>query len=236
MTARIARNTLVLSGLLLAGAVPARAEVSRTYGIRHLDPGDAAMALQARIPGLRKDCHITPDMAHDTKTAGMKGVVIAECSSDAMFPKIEAALAAIDVTPPTQRFHVLVLEAMRNDGPTPDLPPSEAKALADFRKVMTYRSFRIEAETVLQSNDVVEAQLGSSYRLGMQLSPSGVGDVIDVRRFQLHAASPRSTPTGAQTTPTYIETSFSIKKGETIVVGTSVTDQQARVVLVTALP
>ena len=134
--------------------------------------------------------------------------------------------------PATERFHVAVLSASRKEGTVPDLPPGEARALADFRKVMTYRSFTIEAETLLQCDRGAEARLGPYHvQLGMDWTRK-YGDSIDVRTFQLRAAEAM----GAPSAPVYIETSFSIKRGETIVLGTSTTDQQARVVLVTALP
>jgi hypothetical protein len=137
----------------------------------------------------------------------------------------------------TERFHIAVLTASRKEGSTPELPPSEAKALADFRKVMTYRSFDVEAETLLQTDRGAEARLGT-YTVLLSLDWSRPpGETIDVRTFQLRAATPQIIPaTGAQNTPTYIETSFEIRRGETLVLGTSTTDQQARVVLVTLLP
>lgn len=149
-----------------------------------------------------------------------------------------AGLAAFAADrPTTERFHVAVLSASRKEGTIPDLPPSEAKALADFRKVMTtYRSFAIEAETLLQSDRTVQARLGS-YNINLVLDRDrSTGDLLNVLAFEISAAEPVVGPTGAQSKPVYIQTSFTIKRGETIVLGTSTTEQQARVVLVTALP
>jgi hypothetical protein len=69
------------------------------------------------------------------------------------------------------------------------------------------------------------------------MNDAGV-DAIGVRRFQLRAAIPAASPGGGTQTyhPNHLDTSFEIKREETIVLGTSLTDQQARVVLVTALP
>jgi len=216
---------------------PAALAGAKTYPIRHLQPNDAIMALQVRVPQLHQDCHVTPSHASDPRSVGLRGVLTVTCNEDAIQEQIAQALAAIDVTPPTQRFHIAVLTASRKEGPVPDLPASEAKALADFKKVMTYRSFEIEAETVLQCDRDAQTQLNTDYALELVIQPDTVtGQSIDVRKFQLRAVNPQVAPTGQQTYPTYLETSFSIKKGETIVLGTSVTDQQARVVLVTALP
>jgi len=138
--------------------------------------------------------------------------------------------------PTTERFHVAVMSASRKEGAVPELPPGEAKALADFRKVMTYRSFAIEAETLIQSDRGAQARLGG-YNVSIQLDHDrSSGDMLNVNAFQLRAAEPVVGPTGTPTMPVYIETSFTIRRGETVVLGTSTTDQQARVVLVTALP
>ncbi|HEX4824058.1 MAG TPA: hypothetical protein VFV19_07075 [Candidatus Polarisedimenticolaceae bacterium] len=139
--------------------------------------------------------------------------------------------------PTTERFHVAVMAASRKDGTVPDLPPGEAKALADFRKVMTtYRSFAVEAETLLQLDQQAQARLGT-YTVEFVLDRDrSSGDSINIHAFQLRAAEPIPMASGAMGTPTYIQTSFTIKRGETIVLGTSTTDQQARVVLVTSLP
>ena len=135
--------------------------------------------------------------------------------------------------PTTERFHVAVMSASRKEGNAPELPPGEARALADFRKVMTtYRSFTVEAETLLQLDQSAQARLGT-YTVEFVLDRDrSAGDSINIHAFQLRAAE----PIAAVGTPTYIQTSFTIKRGETIVLGSSVTDQQARVVLVTALP
>ena len=135
--------------------------------------------------------------------------------------------------PTTERFHVAVMAASRKEGTVPELPPGEAKALADFRKVMTtYRSFAVEAETLLQLDSSAQARLGS-YSVEFVIDRDrSAGDTINIHGVQLRAAE----PIAAVGMPTYIQTSFTIKRGETIVLGTSTTDQQARVVLVTALP
>jgi hypothetical protein len=137
---------------------------------------------------------------------------------------------------PTERFHVAVLAASRKDGPVPALPPGEAKALADFQKVMSYKSFNVEAETLLQSDRGAEARLGT-YKVQLIMdNDRKTGDTIDVHAFSLRAAEAKPALNNTTVIDTYIETSFTIKRGETIVLGTSTTDQQARVVLVTALP
>jgi hypothetical protein len=154
-------------------------------------------------------------------SAGVKGFLEVTCNTAETQTKIAAALDAIDSPPPTQRFHVAVLTAWRKEGPMPDLSAGEQKALNDFKKVMTYRSFQTEAEAILQCDRNTQVRLNGNYALELSINRSaGGGESIDVRKFQLG---------------NFIETSFSIRKGETVVLGASTTDQEARVVLVTAL-
>jgi hypothetical protein len=149
---------IVVAILFTAGAANA-AETS--YAIRHLEPSDALMALNVRLPGLAQECNVTSKHAQDPGTAGLRGTLDVRCNSDAMLSKIRAAIEAIDAPPPTHRFYVVILGASREDGPSPELPAGEAKALADFKKVMTYRSFRTEAETIIPSSQDAQMQVNN---------------------------------------------------------------------------
>lgn len=226
--------------ILPALFVLATSAKAASYTVRHLDPTDALMALYVRVPGMSQDCGCTPIRANDPASAGVRGYLDIKCSTLAIQSEIQAALDAIDSPPPTVRFHVAVLNASRKEGPLPDVTAGEAKALNDFKKVMTYKSFQVEAETVLQSNFDAQAQLNGNYQLQLSVNRNKAGgDLIDVRKFLLRGTEVQSAPAGAGSQTyykTYIETSFSMKRGETVVLGTSVSDQQARVVLVTALP
>ena len=228
MTAR----TMTLLPVLFAIATVARAT---SYPIRNLEPNDALLALTGRVPELNEDCRVTSQRANDPRTAGIRGTIEVKCGSEATQSKVRAALEAVDVPPATYRFHIAVLQGSRKEGPSPELPPSAGKALDDFKKVMTFKSFQVEAETILQSDRDAEAQL-SNYAVELSLDRnSGSGDVINVRAFKLRGAVLQLLG-DKNYYPTFIETSFSIKKGETVVLGTSLSDQQARVVLVTAMP
>src|SRR5262245_43085245 len=179
MTARSIR----LLPVLFALATVAR---GASYPVRHMQPNDALMALSARVPGMRQDCGTDARPAADPRSAGMIGMLFINCASDAIQSQVQAALAAIDVPPPTRTFHVVVLGASRKDGAQPELPPSELKALNDFKKVMTYKSFPLEAETVLQCDGDAQTQLGG-YMLELSINPNtSADDAIDVRKFQLH--------------------------------------------------
>jgi hypothetical protein len=227
-------RSLRLLPLVIAAAGSA---YGASYPVVHLQPNDALMALGTRVPELTQDCHVSPRYASDTQSAGMMGVLEISCGSEAVQAKIKPALDAIDAPPPTYRFHVAVLSASRKEGAEPQLPVSELKALEDFKKVMPFKSFQVEAETVLQSDREAQTQFGANYGLEVSVVRNNVADAVNVRAFKLRSATMQATPTGSGNFyPTYIETSFSIKRGETLVLGNSTSDQQARVVLVTALP
>jgi hypothetical protein len=73
--------------------------------------------------------------------------------------------------------------------------------------------------------------------LELSINPTnGGGDTIEVRSFLLRNVDSHVSPAGEQSPTNHVETSFSIRKGETLVLGSSISDKQARVVLVTALP
>jgi hypothetical protein len=228
-------RSLRLLPLLLAAASAAHAA---SYPVHYLEPNDALMALGTRVPELTQDCHVNARRASDAQRAGMIGVLEISCGTDTVQAKIKPALDAIDTPPPTYRFHVAVLSASRKDGAEPQLPASELKALDDFKKVMAFKSFQVEAETVLQSDRDAQIQVGANYALDLSVDRNNVGaEAVNVRAFKLRSATMQATPTGDKNFfPTFIETSFSIKRGETLVLGNSTSDQQARVVLVTALP
>jgi hypothetical protein len=208
------------------------------YPIRHLDPTDALMALTVRVPDISGDCRITPVQAKDPGSAGVRGFLEIQCSTKGNFAKIQAALEAIDAPPPTHRFHVAVLAASRNEGPMPDLSAGEQKALSDFKKVMTYKSFKTEAEAILQCDRESQSRISGGYLLELSINPyTGGGESIDVNSFRLRGATLQAAPGGGGTNyENLIATSFSITRGETVVLGTTTSDQSARVVLVTALP
>src|SRR5262245_5713431 len=148
-------RTLVLPLVLISLAPSARAA---SYAVRYLDLNDALMALGTRIPELGQDCHVSPRRTSDPRTAGLAGVLAIARGAAGGQAKVAPALEAIDTPPPTYRFHVAVLQASRKEGTEPVLPPSELKALSDFKKVMTYRSFQVEAETIVQSDREAQAQ------------------------------------------------------------------------------
>ncbi len=237
MIARRIRSMAVVSSVAIAATAPAWGSFSAAYPVRFVHPRDAVGLLQARVPELNSDCKIDPQEALDPTTAGQRGVVRIGCSQDAVRAKIEQALTEIDVPPLTQKLHVVVLQASRKDGGTPALPGGELKALDDFRKVMTYKSFSLDGETVVQLTEEAKTQINDYYNLEIVVgSARAAVNAIEVRRFRLLSNVPQPAGKDTITYRTFFDTAFSVKRGETIVLGASSSAETARVVLVTALP
>jgi len=230
------RLVLTAAFVLAAAHNPVLASKSSVFSVKTLDPDDAAALVRVRVPEAQS-CTLTASRAMDRATAGQRGVIAANCERDEITVKIGEALSAIDAPPVTRRFHVTILDASRKDGPTPDLPPSEAKALGDAKKVMTYRSFRLLAETVLQTDGRAMAQFGDAYQLDVVMTPSKSDDAsVNVERFQLLVAQPPAAGEKTGKSGQLFDTSFSLRAGETIVLGSSASGDTARMVLVTVLP
>jgi len=237
MTASRTHQFVLLAALAAAASPTAtQAATSKAYSIRYLEASDAVALLYVRVPETL-DCAVRSERSIDRSSAGQRGVITVKCDRDDIGAKAGEALAAIDVPPATRRIHVTVLEASRKEGTTPDLPPSESKALADAKKIMTYRSFQIDAETVLQSSDRAETQMGGKYRMTLSMESSKSGDKsVEVNQFRLYIAQAGPTPDAAGTWGLLFDTSFSVRVGETIVLGTSAAGDAARMALVTVLP
>jgi hypothetical protein len=237
MTASRTHHLVILAALILAAShTSVRAARPAAYSVRNLEPSDAVALLYVRVPEAQ-ECDVKSVRSTDRASAGQRGVITVTCNREDIAAKVGEALAAIDAPPVTRRFHVTVLEASRKEGSTPDLPPSEAKALADAKKVMAYRSFQVDAETVLQTNGGAQTQMGGRYRMELSMNPSKTGDAsIEVERFRLFVTQPPSNPEAAPTWVSLFDTSFSLRAGETIVLGSSAGGDAARMALVTVLP
>jgi hypothetical protein len=151
--------------------------------------------------------------------------------------KIEAFLKQTDVPLPDRVLHVYLLEASKQPASAPELPAGAMKAVRDLQEVMPFRGFRLLESGLLRSARTGQVALGSDFVLEFafrrQRDPDGR---VLVERFFLR----REVPSKADKEGEYrvlIDTSFLIRPGETVVVGTSKLDggDDALVVLVTAI-
>jgi hypothetical protein len=175
-------------------------------------------------------------------------------SDSATHERIVRALAKADAAPLTQSFQLLLLAAStRKAAGEPDVPASAQKALADLRGFLPYKDYRLLDSTWLRATQDrptegrVVGRGDQGYAVKLRFRTTG-NDQMFLDRFELNeelmTARPASDakkgePGVAPHVPRdLISTSFSLKKGETIVVGTSKLDgsDDALVVLLTAVP
>ncbi|MFL6231600.1 MAG: hypothetical protein ACJ76N_00535 [Thermoanaerobaculia bacterium] len=160
--------------------------------------------------------------------------------------KIARALAREDLQPRTHGFQILLLAAnLKPSGGGSEVPANVQKALADLKGFLPYKSYEVMDTAWLSGTQDrgMEAKLvdrqGAGYQIILQFHDAGSAAnrsvFVDVFRLR---AEPFKIPGTPETRPggSLIDTSFGVKEGETIVVGTSKTtgSNEAIVVLVTA--
>ncbi len=185
--------------------------------------------------------------------SSLKGILEVRCDS-ATHERIARALAKADAAPSTQSFQLLLLAASTHKAAgEPDVPASAQKALSDLRGFLPYKSYQLLDSTWLRATQDrptegrVVGRQDQSYHVKMRFRTTG-NDQMFLDAFELSEDFPVARPVSeakkgeASVAPRaprdLISTSFSLKKGETIVVGTSKVDgsDEALVVLLTAVP
>lgn len=164
-------------------------------------------------------------------------------------------------TPPDRRtytFQLVLLAAETTPGATPfeNVPPNAQKALADVKDFLPYKSYKLLDLAWLRSSRSAEAQLAGPEGRTLTASISFVSsrnepDRLDVQRLvvvespespSLLLEAPRRDGAPTAVAPRAIrpllETSFGMRAGETVVVGTAKLDGPAKalVVILSAIP
>ncbi len=181
--------------------------------------------------------------------ASLKGILDVR-SDSATHERIVRALAKADAAPLTQSFQLLLLAASTHKGTgEPDVPASAQKALADLRGFLPYKDYKLLDSTWLRATQDrptegrVVGRGDQGYAVKLRFRTTG-SDQMFLDHFELNEELMTARPAadgknGVGHVPRdLISTSFSLKKGETIVVGTSKLDgsEEALVVLLTAVP
>ncbi len=165
--------------------------------------------------------------------------------------QIARLLAERDLPPATQEFRVILLRASR-EGSMPELPAGATAAIADLMSVMPFTGFELVDSALVRTSEYAETHLGEMGTFGVELQFQG-----DPRRdaellisFELRVAPVLQVETPAEGRPDaeapvvrfgdsrrLINSSFGIRVGETVVVGTSRLNggDEALVALLTAL-
>jgi hypothetical protein len=240
---------------------PPPAPVALTDGrfeIRFLDLHTAEQLAWDQCPEKERCRIVASAFVNDSSAkwvgdSSLKGLLDVR-SDSATHERIVRALAKADAAPLTQSFQLLLLAASTHKGTgEPDVPASAQKALADLRGFLPYKDYKLLDSTWLRATQdrptegrvVGRGDQGYSVKLRFRTTGS---DQMFLDRFDLNeelmTARPASDakkgePGVAPHVPRdLISTSFSLKKGETIVVGTSKIDgsDDALVVLLTAVP
>ncbi|HEX4959727.1 MAG TPA: hypothetical protein VF173_02725 [Thermoanaerobaculia bacterium] len=184
--------------------------------------------------------------------SSLKGFLEVRCDS-ATHERISRALAKADAAPLTQSFQLLLLAASTHKAASePDVPASAQKALADLRGFLPYKSYQLLDSTWLRATQDkategrVVGRQDAGYRVKMRFRITGNEQMfLDAFELSEELSMPRPATEGKKEPAVaphaprdLINTSFSLKKGETIVVGTSKLDgsEDALVVLLTAVP
>ncbi|HEX7181400.1 MAG TPA: hypothetical protein VF756_06125 [Thermoanaerobaculia bacterium] len=223
------------------------------YDIRFMDVHAAeALAWDQCSEAIKEHCRITAlGVAGDSKRKAFLEVR----ADAATHEKVAKALARADAMPRTQAFHILLLTGSRKAAATPpDLPASAQKAIADLRDFLPYKSYEVLDSSWVRATDVAEARLagkpGNEYQAMLRFHPTGAdGKELFLDTFRL-VQMPRWTPQppskdddgkpalAPPAATNLLQTSFGMKVGETVVVGTSKVDgsEEALIVLLTAVP
>lgn len=249
------RTTLLIALFLAPGTLMAAQEQPQQthtmrYDIRFMDLHAAEVLAWDQCPQ-KERCRIgSLGVGGDATRKGYLEV----SAEPVVHERIARALAQRDAAPLTQSFQLLLLAASTKAGPgTPEVPASAQKALSDLKDFLPFKSYQLLDSAWLRTTQDrvtegrVMGQQGTAYGVRLRFRSTG-DDSLFVDFFDLkeEAATPKppskdqegqpvAAPRAAQD---LISTTFGLKKGETIVVGTSKVDgtDEALVVLLTAVP
>jgi hypothetical protein len=240
---------LLLTPGLLAAAQQAETAPSQTrqsvrYELRFLDL-HAAEVLAWDQCAQKEQCRVATLAAPNDNTRRGYLEVLAD---SAVHEKIARALARTDSGPRNQNLQILLLTAGTKPAATGlEVPENAQKALADLKKFLPFKSYQLVDAAWLSATEgqVTRGRLagsgGAAYEVRLRFRTTGTAETpsLFVDHFELGQERVVQTKDG----PNYgnrdlIQTTFSLKEGETIVVGTSKADgaDGALVVLLTAVP
>lgn len=247
-------RSLGLAALLLApgplaaaqqAEAPASSQTSVRYEVRFLDLHAAEVLAWDQCPQ-KEQCRVaTSTLPGDNSRRGYLEVLADRTVQE----KISRALAQADSGPRTQSLQILLLSAALKPSatPGPDIPENAQKAVADLKKFLPFKSYQLVDGAWLSATEGKMAQgrlagtNGATYQVRLRFRRTGSAEApsLYVDAFELEQERVVQMKDGPNfTNRDLIGTTFSIKEGETIVVGTSKADgaDGALVVLLTAVP
>jgi hypothetical protein len=229
--------TVALALVLLATPAAAQDVYGRNYNTRILEPAVAEAIAWAQCEDSESQCAVT----------SVSPASITITADPATHAKISAALAAAQKVPSAQVFQVTLIEAENNgDRGLGNVPEPARAALSDARGFLPFNGYKLLGTAVLRTNDAASAMVsgpgGGEYNCEINFyhAVNTDGHQLVLRRFSLARMPPKMDNgqyvDGAAAID-ILNTSFGMKPGETVVVGTSKLEgaNQALVVLLTAL-
>lgn len=254
-----ARALVFAALLLLPGALyAAQAEQPESrqsvrYTIRFMDLHDAEVLAWDQCGKPLERCRVASLAVSDSSFKGYLEVT----ADAAVHEKIARALAEQDALPLTQSFQVLLLSAGNKPGTSGlEIPANAQKALADLKGFLPFKSYQLlDAVWMRATQDRltvgrISGRGGVDYQVRLRFrnlgNPKDRNLFVDAFSLMEQPSTPKpsapDTKEGGSIAPpssrALIDTSFGLKGGETIVVGTSKIDgtDEALVVLLTAVP
>lgn len=223
---------------------PSSTQTSVRYEVRFLDL-HAAEVLAWNQCAQKDQCRVATIPGDTSARRGYLEVL----ADRAVHEKIARALAKADAGPRTQNLQILLLSAALKPSatPGPDIPENAQKALADLKKFLPFKSYQLVDAAWLSATEGQAAQGrlngsgGAAYQVKMRFRMTGDSDTptLYMDHFELSQEMVAQMKDGPQFgNRNLIQTTFSLKEGETIVVGSSKADgaDGALVVLLTAVP
>jgi len=245
---------LLLPGVGFAAQEQPESRTSVRYTVRFMDLHDAEVLAWDQCGKPAERCRVASLAVNNDNTFKGYLEVMAEA---AVHEKIARALAAQDALPLTQSFQVLLLSAGDKPGATGlEIPANAQKALADLKGFLPFKSYQLlDAVWMRATQDRlttgrISGRGGVDYQVRLRFrnlgNPKDRNLFVDAFSLMAQPTTPKPSSgdakEGSAPAPPaardLIETSFGLKGGETIVVGTSKVDgaDEALVVLLTAVP
>jgi hypothetical protein len=248
---------LLLPGALFAAQLPPpqapRDFGTVRYSIRFMDL-NTAQVLAWNQCDKKEDCRIVALAVGGD--SNLKGYLEVD-AHPSVHEKIARALAKEDAVPLTQSFQVLLLAAGSRAGNSAlDVPANAQKALNDLKGFLPFKSYELLDAVWLRATQdrTVQGRIagrgGAGYEVRLRFrnvgNPEDKNLFFDTFHIRDEPRTPRPPVAGSsdasslapQPIRDLISTTFGIKIGETIVVGTSKVNgsDEALVVLLTAVP
>lgn len=204
--------------------------IYRVYPLHYLDLPEGKLLLERMLPELLDDRGYSVKFEHlprkDDSGSRPRGYLRIRTGAD-QHREIERILGEHDTPPRTQVFQMFLLQATDSATDYPELPAGAHQALRDLRSLLPFGGYELLDSGMMRTSHQVGTRLNPGFMVSFRylLGPSPESP-LHIDSFRLDAPDRR-----------LMDTSFSMKRGETVVVGTSRLNggDKALVVLLTAV-